>query len=86
MWIRTVAEGEAESIEDDDRLRDLYRQTRDPKTGQTDNILRVHSLHPQGMAAHWSLYRTVMSGTESLPKVEREMIALVVSRHNQCHY
>jgi AhpD family alkylhydroperoxidase len=32
------------------------------------------------------LYRQAMRGTRTLRKVEREMIALVVSRVNECHY
>ncbi len=49
-------------------------------------LLRAHSLHPAGLAAHWALYRAVMRGTKSLPKADREMIALVVSARNGCHY
>jgi AhpD family alkylhydroperoxidase len=32
------------------------------------------------------LYTSAMAGTATLRKVEREMIALVVSLHNECHY
>jgi AhpD family alkylhydroperoxidase len=32
------------------------------------------------------LYRAVMKGTPGLSAAEREMIALVVSRANDCHY
>ena len=38
------------------------------------------------MAAHQQLYTSAMAGTATLGKVEREMIALVVSLHNECHY
>jgi alkylhydroperoxidase family enzyme len=48
--------------------------------------MRVHALHPAGLAAHFELYRAVMRPTETLPKVERELIAFVVSRENGCHY
>ncbi len=58
----------------------------DPDTGELDNMLRVHSLHPAGLAAHWQLYRAVMRPTSTLRKAEREMIALVVSKINECHY
>ena len=68
------------------RLAELYGRMIDPETGIVDNVLKVHSLHPAGLAAHWSLYRAVMRGTASLGKLEREMIALVVSRSNGCHY
>ena len=48
--------------------------------------MAIHSLNPAGMAAHDGLYRSAMAGTGSLRKVERELIALVVSLENHCHY
>ncbi len=64
----------------------LFDSNRDPETGVVDNIMAVHSLHTAGLAAHNDLYRAVMSGTRTLRKVERELIALVVSLENECHY
>ena len=55
-------------------------------TGALDEIMRVHSLHPAGLDAHLRLYGAVMRGTPSLRKVERELLALVVSGLNGCHY
>jgi alkylhydroperoxidase family enzyme len=80
-WIEVVDEREASA-----RLPDLYGPMADPVYGRVDNILQIHSLHPEGMRAHWSLYREVMTGTPTLPKVDRELIALVVSAINDCHY
>ena len=80
-WIRTVSESSA-----DDALGALYERVRDPASGRLDNILQIHSLHPEGLEAHFALYRAVMRGTKTLRKVERELIALVVSRINDCHY
>ena len=80
-WIRMTSEDEAE-----EELRELFDRSRDPETGQLDHILQIHSLHPQGLRAHLDLYSAVMAGTKSLRKVEREMIALHVSRLNECHY
>ncbi len=80
-WIETVAEENA-----DGELARLYRRCLEPQSEQVDNILKTHSLHPEGLKAHLELYRAVMKGTRSLPKVEREMIALVVSQINRCHY
>lgn len=51
-----------------------------------DHILQVHALHPRGLAAHHELYRAVMRGTATLRRAEREMIAVVVSAANACHY
>ena len=46
----------------------------------------MHSLNPRAMAAHQGLYESAMAGTATLRKVERELIALVVSLENDCHY
>ena len=81
MWISTVLESEAT-----DELASLYARVRDPQTGALDSIMQVHALHPEGMGAHFELYRAVMRGTPSLPRVDRELIALVVSTINACHY
>jgi len=80
-WIRTLDEGEAGP-----ELAALYERIRDPKTGAVDNVLAIHGLNPDGLAAHWSLYRAAMRGTPGLRKLEREMIACVVSARNGCHY
>jgi alkylhydroperoxidase family enzyme len=80
-WITTIEESEAEG-----RLAELYASMLDPEQGRVDNILKVHSLHEAGLEAHFVLYRAVMRGTKTLPKADREMIALVVSRINGCHY
>jgi alkylhydroperoxidase family enzyme len=81
-WIRTVDESNA----GDGELGRLYDRVRDPVNGRVDHIMAVHSQHPPGLAAHFDLYRAVMRGTPTLPVAEREMIALVVSTLNACHY
>ena len=70
----------------DGELADLYPRVVDRSWGRVDNILAVHSLNPRGMAAHQGLYESAMRGTATLRKVERELIALVVSLTNDCHY
>ena len=80
-WIHTVPEREASP-----ELAALYEAVVDPTTGQLDNILSIHSLHPAGLRAHFDLYMAVMAGTPGLRKVDRELIALVVSLENRCHY
>jgi alkylhydroperoxidase family enzyme len=80
-WIEIVEESGATGT-----LRDLYSRMVDPEYGRVDNILRIHSLHPEGLRTHYELYREVMTGTRTLRKAEREMIALVVSVINGCHY
>ncbi len=80
-WIEIVDELGASG-----RLRELYEGMIDPEYGRVDSILRIHSLHPEGLRTHYELYREVMTGTPTLRKVEREMIALVVSVLNECQY
>ncbi len=80
-WIDTVGPEDA-----DDELKRLYDRVRDPHSGELDNIMRVHSLHPRGLEAHYELYASAMRPTPSLRRADREMIALVVSRINDCHY
>ena len=80
-WIEIIDEHEASG-----RLRELYEEMVDPAHGRVDTILRIHSLHPEGLRTHHELYREVMTGTPTLRKVDREMIALVVSVINECHY
>ena len=70
----------------DGALGEMHPQVVDPTYGRVDNILAVHSLNPRGMAAHQGLYESAMAGTATLRKVERELIALVVSLENDCHY
>ena len=70
----------------DGALGELYPRVVDPVYGRVDNILAVHSLNPRGMAAHQGLYESAMAGTPTLRKVEKEIIALVVSLENGCHY
>ncbi|MEL6983006.1 MAG: hypothetical protein AAFO29_11335 [Actinomycetota bacterium] len=80
-WIETVP---------DDRwtgeLADHYREAVDPTYGRVDNIIGVHSTNPRSVEAHLKVYGSAMAGTASLRKVERELIALVVSTVNECHY
>jgi uncharacterized peroxidase-related enzyme len=80
-WIEVIPEDEAEGL-----LKELYDQERDRKTGKVDNIMAVHSLNPATLRAHADLYHTVMHGESGLTRAEREMIAVVVSAINRCHY
>ena len=70
----------------DEALEGLYDRVVDKNHNRIDYIMAVHSLNPRGLAAHDAVYRSAMAGTRSLRKVERELIALVVSLENECHY
>ena len=75
-----------EGGEMDPKLADLYKLCRDPSHGGVDNILRIHSHNPSSLEGHLSLYRTLMFGRSELSRARREMIGVVVSRANDCHY
>ena len=82
MWIQTI----------DDRqwthgdLAELRPSVVDPSHDRVDNILAVHSIDPGSLRVHADLYSQVMRSTASLRKVDRELIAFVVSTINECHY
>jgi alkylhydroperoxidase family enzyme len=80
-WIETIDEEDASG-----ELRKLYEGCKDPVSGRVENVATIHSLHPAGLRAHFALYGAVMRGTQGLPKVDRELIAVVVSTLNGCHY
>ncbi|MDP6862945.1 MAG: hypothetical protein VYB56_03955 [Actinomycetota bacterium] len=82
-WIEIVPD---EEWSDDEALDSLYGRVVDKNHGRIDYIMSIHSLNPRGLAAHDGVYRSAMAGTRSLRKVERELIALVVSLENECHY
>lgn len=51
-----------------------------------DNILRIHGVHPRVMRHHYDLYVELMRGPSPLSRIQREMLAVVVSAANHCHY
>jgi alkylhydroperoxidase family enzyme len=79
-WINVIDESEAGP-----ELRELYGQMIEP-WGGVDNIMTIHSLNPPSLRAHFKLYITLMRGKSGLSRVQREMIGLVVSAANHCHY
>lgn len=79
-WIKTIDEDQAEG-----RLAKLYKRVREP-WGGVDNIFKIHSLNPASAGGHLELYRTLMRGKSPLSAAQREMIAVVVSSANRCHY
>ena len=66
-------------------LRLLYDRFSDPD-GRIDNILRIHGPNPPSLVAHFELYKSLMRGKSDLSRAQREMIAVVVSAINECHY
>lgn len=65
--------------------RSAYARYRN-REGEVDNILRIHGPNPRSLDAHVQLYRCLMFGPSPLSRRQREMLALVVSTVNACHY
>jgi alkylhydroperoxidase family enzyme len=79
-WIPMIPEDKAGR-----GLKDWYNKLREP-WGGVDNILRIHSISIPTLKGHFELYRSAMKGSRDLTHKQREMIAVVVSTVNQCHY
>lgn len=56
------------------------------RAGRILNIVSAQSLNPSVLHASTNLYQTLMLGPSSLSRVEREMIAVVVSKTAGCVY
>ena len=79
-YIRTIDEGDA-----DGKLAELYKRFANAD-GSADEILKIHSLNPESLEAHCALYVQAMHRPSPVSRVEREIVAVTVSRLNQCHY
>lgn len=56
------------------------------RVNDDDHIIRVHGIHPRVMRLHYELYVELMRRPGPLTRVQREMVAVVVSATNGCHY
>ena len=56
------------------------------RAGKVFNIVKAMSLRPSVLKRSMELYKAIMFGTSELSRVERELLAVVVSSANQCHY
>jgi uncharacterized peroxidase-related enzyme len=56
------------------------------KLGFVPNVLRAYSFDETKLTAFSNLYNDLMLGDSGLSKLEREMIAVVVSSINRCFY
>ena len=56
------------------------------RAGKVFNIVKAMSLNPETLRASMELYRAVMFGRSELSRAQRELLAVVVSRANDCHY
>jgi uncharacterized peroxidase-related enzyme len=80
-WIRTVPPEEATGL-----LRQIYDAAL-RRAGRVFNVVRLQSLRPKVLDASMQLYLQLMHAPDgALTRAQREMIAVVVSATNGCHY
>ncbi len=56
------------------------------KLGLVPNVLQAYSFKPQRLRHFMAMYNELMLGPSGLSKLEREMVAVVVSSANRCYY
>ncbi|MFQ5652996.1 MAG: carboxymuconolactone decarboxylase family protein [bacterium] len=79
-WIKTISEQEAEGS-----VKRQY-EAAIKRAGRVYNIVKISSLRPEIMRTFMQMYQQLMLGPSQLSRTQREMIAVVVSRVNDCHY
>ncbi len=79
-FIQTIPETDAQG-----QLADLYRRFGNPD-GSIDSVLKAHSLNPDSLEAHCTLYTQSMHKPSPVSRAEREMVGITVSRINACAY
>jgi hypothetical protein len=90
-WIRMIGIAEA-----DGPLREIYTRMKansgsrpaayNTPTGDAANIVKAHSLEPEGLKLAFGISSAIHWSDKSLPWVQREMINTVTSRANNCFY
>ena len=90
-WVRMVGVSEATGA-----LREAYEVLRErgasrpavyeTPTGDAPNIVKCHSLDPQGLQLAFDMSAAIHWGPLSLPWVKREMLNTVTSAANDCFY
>ncbi len=79
-WIDTIDEDEAEGL-----LKSIYESEME-EVGVFANIHKAMSLNPKALQWRILLYKQILRKDSPLSLAQREMIATVVSRVNDCHY
>jgi uncharacterized peroxidase-related enzyme len=79
-WIRVVQDEEA-----DGPLKTQF-EAAVKRAGRVYNIVRLMSPNPAVLRDSMALYRSTMFGESPLSRAQRELLAVVVSRANGCHY
>ncbi len=78
--IRLIRDDEATG-----RLKKLF-DAAISRAGRVFGIVRLMSRNPPVLEASMGLYRTTMFGKSPLSRFQRELLATIVSRTNDCFY
>jgi uncharacterized peroxidase-related enzyme len=75
-------------IDEDEATGELQSQyeAATGRAGKVFNIVKAMSLNPRVLGASMGLYQAIMFGPSELSRAERELLAVVVSCENDCHY
>lgn len=79
-WINIVPESDATGV-----LAGIYAESH-AKFGRVINLVKIQSLRPETMALGRKLYRHLMDSPGGLSRLQRVLIATVVSKVNGCLY
>jgi uncharacterized peroxidase-related enzyme len=79
-WLRVPGEDEVTA-----EVKTLWARPLE-KLGFVPNVLRVYAIRPRHLRLWNEFYDELMRGDSGLTKSQREMIAVVVSAANRCHY
>jgi uncharacterized peroxidase-related enzyme len=79
-WLNLPSEGDMPA-----EVKELWAKPLE-KLGFVPNVLRVYAIRPRHLGLWNAFYDDLMRGESGLTKAQREMIAVVVSTTNRCHY
>lgn len=84
MALKTPTKEQREEMLDDGMQK--YLRVCEEKLGIVPNVLQSYASRPEKLKTFVSFYNELMLGESGLSKLEREMIAVVVSSTNHCFY
>lgn len=67
------------------RLKEIYDQL-NKQRGQIAEVHKMQSLRPESIVKHMDLYMEIMYSKSELSRAQREIMAVVVSKTNNCDY
>ncbi len=77
--------GTPDAVQLDDDLQAVFQKCVE-KLGFIPNVLAAYSLRPNKLRNFMAMYNELMLAPSGLTKLEREMVAVVVSSANHCYY